>query len=186
MGDYLQDLAGARTVVNGTLEAALHLQHGQLAGSGSIVGDVAVTGDGWIAPGNGDIGTVTINGSLTLNAAGTLEYDFSDAASDAIQVNGDLTLAGTLDLNELSLISGGAHTYTLFTYTGSLTDSGLTVGLLPEHWLSATLDTSTFGQVDLHVAHNPEPTTLALIAVGSVILLRSGRRRKARIGAGVP
>jgi hypothetical protein len=60
-----------------------------------------------------------------------------------------LTLGGTLDIADAG--GFGIGTYTLFTYTGALTCTGLAIGTKPDTSLVYTLDTNTVGQVKLVV-----------------------------------
>ena len=82
-----------------------------------------------IAPGGiGTVGTLT-TGDLTLSALSILNYDLGTpdtdviAASDRLQVNGDLTLDGTLNVNDIG--DFGIGVYRLIDFTGTLTDNGL-------------------------------------------------------------
>ena len=83
------------------------------------------------------IGTLTINGSLGLNSGSTLNYNFGQAGvvggpfNDLAVVNGNLTLAGTLNV---ALTPGGTFDpgiYRVISYAGTLTDNGLALGSVP-------------------------------------------------------
>ncbi|WP_462321637.1 IPTL-CTERM sorting domain-containing protein [Halochromatium sp.] len=125
-----------------------------LGGSGQVDGDVSAN-DGRVAPGE-SAGTLRL-GSLTLNNGSVLDFELGDPAgtagtdSDLIDITGDLTLDGTLNVSALS--GFGAGTYTLITYTGSLSDNTLSIGTLPAGY-SAGLDTATDGEVRLVVTLN--------------------------------
>ncbi|WP_250628070.1 autotransporter domain-containing protein [Pinirhizobacter soli] len=113
-----------------------------LGGSGIIGGDVTVGSNATLAPGQqGSIGTLTINGNLILtaasqlNAGSQLNFDFAQAsggtqASDLINVKGNLTLAGTLNVNVASGGDLGPGVHRLINYDGSLVDNGLSLGSL--------------------------------------------------------
>jgi autotransporter-associated beta strand protein len=98
-----------------------------LGGTGSIAGPVTIQAGGTIAPGTSagslDVGTTTLTGSYACEIDG--------AASDSIDVTGDLVLTGST-LN-LSVLAGGATepTYVIATYTGTLTGTFGTVSGLP-------------------------------------------------------
>jgi hypothetical protein len=112
---------------------------------------------------------------LTLSSDTTLEFALNtpgDPSDTSINVQGNLTLDGTLSLQPGA--SFGAGDYTLFTYTGSLTDDGL--GLPTDPSFVYSLNTGTPGSVILHVAAVPEPASLAILGFGGVLLL--GRRRR--------
>ncbi len=59
----------------------------------------------------------------TANVAGA-----NDPTNDLLTVNGNLTLNGQLNITGTF---GGVGTYRLIDYTGTLTDGGLTMGILP-------------------------------------------------------
>jgi autotransporter-associated beta strand protein len=98
-----------------------------LGGSGTIATSVTIPNGANLSPGS-PAGTLTINGNLTLNNASTLTYELG-AASDRVAVNGSLTLDGVLNVSDAGGFGPGS--YTLFTYTGPLTDNGLALGTLP-------------------------------------------------------
>jgi autotransporter-associated beta strand protein len=71
-----------------------------LAGSGVI--DANVINAGVVSPGGaGAIGTLTINGSYTQTATGTLDVELSGTAIDQVMVSGAATLAGAVDVSLL-------------------------------------------------------------------------------------
>lgn len=148
---YLGDTtvgAGA-LLVNGTnsgLGSVTVKSGAALGGTGSILGHVTVEDGGILAPG-ASAGTLSV-GSLILNSASELKFELG-TASDLVVVAGDLTLAGILDVTQLT--GFGAGSYTLFEYGGTLTDQGLTFGLMPTGFLYA-IDLSTTGYVKLTVA----------------------------------
>ncbi len=110
----------ANTVV--TVESA-----GSLGGNGAIAGPV--TCHGTLAPGADSPGALVLQSGLTLSSTAVLDFELGPA-SDEIQVTGNLTLDGTLNVAADPDIAPG--TYTLAAYTGTLTDNGLNVGALPE------------------------------------------------------
>jgi hypothetical protein len=69
--------------------------------------------------------------------------------SDLTVVSGNLTLGGTLNISD----AGGFTntTYTLFTYGGTLTYNGVTVGTTPNPGFTYAVSTNTAGQVKLVV-----------------------------------
>lgn len=100
---------------------------GTLGGSGTILG--ATTVDGTLAAGNG-LGTLTFADDLMLKAGSTSAFELNSPGiaggtdNDLVVVNGDLTLAGSLDARVAA-----AGYYRLFDYDGTLsgTFSGGTV-----------------------------------------------------------
>ena len=112
-----------------------------------------------VAPHNGaTAGTLTIVGDVTLDHSTTLDFNLGTPGTiggginDLIDITGSLSLDGTLNVTGLTGFSAG--TYTLFTYTGALTEpSGpLTLGTMPSGMgYTYTIDTATAGQVNLDV-----------------------------------
>jgi len=89
-------------------------------GGGTFTGHLVQGNGGGIgAGGNGTVGTLTINGNLTLNA-GTLRFDLSNSGlsgNDQIAVSARVTANATNDVN-LTAVAGGFDTvnpYTLIT-----------------------------------------------------------------------
>lgn len=138
--------------VTGSLVGDTELNFGgTLSGNGVLAGVTAGLG-AVVAPGPG-ADTLT-TGDLTLTAASTVEFDLTvpgtagGAGNDLIVVEGDLVLNGLLDLNNSDDMADGI--YTLLTYTGTLTDSGLTLGdVSDDHFY--TVDTSQPNVVTLEV-----------------------------------
>lgn len=120
---------------------------GTLGGTGST-GAVIVADDGTVAPG-ASAGTLA-TGALSLagNSVLAFELDTPGGVNDLIAVNGDLVLDGVLNITDLGGFAPG--TYTLLTYTGTLTDNGLALGSVPGG-LVAAIDTSEAGEVKLVV-----------------------------------
>jgi len=106
---------GATTVSNGTLNVsgslagsgAVAVAGGTLAGVGTVAGPVTIQSGGTLAPGTVQtgvnqspdygIGTLTLNGSLTLAGNVLIEVDNSLLpSSDVVTVTGALTYGGTL------------------------------------------------------------------------------------------
>ncbi|MGO4700633.1 autotransporter-associated beta strand repeat-containing protein [Dyella sp. 2RAB6] len=131
---------GATSVQNG----------GTLGGKGIIGGDVNVANGGALNPGDaGAAGTLTVNGSLALNAGAAMNYQFGQAnvvggaLNDLTVVHGNLNLDGTLNVAATPGGSFGPGLYRIISYDGTLTDNGLALGSTPS---------GTF-QVQTSVAH---------------------------------
>lgn len=155
------DLLGATTVTSGLLQLGtttntsavvtgdVNVQAGgTLGGTGTIMGTVNVGAGATLAPG-ASIGTLT-TGTLVLDAASILDFEFgAPGTSDRVIVNGDLTLAGTL--NVIDAGGFGAGVYRLFDYTGLFTDGGLVIGATPTGVSASQLQvqTSVANQVNL-------------------------------------
>jgi uncharacterized protein with beta-barrel porin domain len=94
-----------------------------------------VNNAGTLAPGGtGTVETTTLTGSLVQNAGGIFAIDVDGATADRINVSTTADLAGTVNVNFLSLPA--LTTYTILQ-TASLTDNGL--GLIASPALHAQL-----------------------------------------------
>jgi fibronectin-binding autotransporter adhesin len=107
---------GGALVLNGAIGAApVTVTAGALAGTGTVGGPVAVEANGTLAPGL-TIGTLTVNGALTLAGRAVMQVNKSGATltSDLVQGVTTLTLGGNLSV----LVSGDAlaigDTFNLF------------------------------------------------------------------------
>jgi autotransporter-associated beta strand protein len=138
-------VAAGALEVNGSLGAAtVTVQSGAtLAGSGTLGGPVIVANGGHLVGVEGQ--TLTM-GALTLNPTSNLDVSLGAPSSTQLfQVNGALTLDGTLNITDAG--GFGAGTYRLIDYTGALTDNGLSLGTAPAGNL--TVQTSVANQVNL-------------------------------------
>jgi len=110
---------GMTTVANGAT----------LGGKGTLGGNVTVSDGATLAPGGKDaIGTLTVNGNLKLSAGSALDYCFGGQLSDLINVKGNLTLDGTLNVNNAPGDDLGPGAYRLINYGGVLVNNGLSLG----------------------------------------------------------
>lgn len=101
-------VAGGKLLVHGSLGTnVVSVSGGTLGGNGVIGGTVNVQPGGTLAPG-ASIGSLTINGSLTLSGITSMELDKSSLTSDTVHVLGALIYGGTLSVTNLggSLVPG--------------------------------------------------------------------------------
>ncbi len=143
--------------INGDQSAATGLvtvaSGATLAGSGTIGGSVNVLNGGILAPGNSP-GTLDINGDLLLAGGSILNFEFGEAGvvggalNDLVNVGGNLTLDGTINVTSSSGGYFGGGIYRVFNYAGTLTDNGLALGSMPAG-SDVTVQTSVAGQVNL-------------------------------------
>ena len=157
-GDTLVN-AGA-LFVNGNQTAATGLTSvasgALLGGTGVIGGNVSIADGGTLDPGGVDglPGLLTINGNLALAANATLSMQFGEANvaggahNDLVNVGGNLTLDGTLNVSVPTGGSFGPGLYRVFNYGGALIDNGLTLGTMPGG-SAVSLQTAVAGQVNL-------------------------------------
>ncbi len=122
-------------------------QNATLSGVGDIIGNTLILGT--LSPGFSP-GTIAIVGNAALGAAAVINYDLG-TNSDLTAVYGALGLGGTLNVTDAG--GFGVGTYTLFTYTGGFTNTGVTIGTVPNPNLYYAIDTGTVGQVNLDVAY---------------------------------
>ncbi|WP_274425236.1 autotransporter domain-containing protein [Chelativorans sp. YIM 93263] len=158
-------VATGQLVVNGSIvtSSLLAVEDGGALGGSGIVGKTTVADGGTIAPGN-SIGTLTVDGDLALSSGSLLDYELggpgssagTPGTSDRIDVTGDLTLDGTLNLlqsDDATDGTAGVGYYRLMTYDGALTDNTLDVGVTPPLADPAAYEVQTGGgNVDLFVA----------------------------------
>ncbi len=146
--------AGSTTVSNGALvvNGALTASPVTVAPAGTLAGNGTISNvatiNGTLAPGNGGVGTLNFDNNLVVNSGATLNYELG-ASNDLTAVTGNLTLGGTLNVANAG--GFGAGSYTLFTYGGTLTYNGLTVGAAPGGF-QYTVSTNIPGQIKLVVS----------------------------------
>jgi autotransporter-associated beta strand protein len=177
-------------LINGTMSNSATLAvsvqgSGVLGGTGNIQRNVAFSSvggsGGGLSPGegSGNIGILNIGvtgspRSLSLVNDSFLTFDLlSSASHDQVNIVGNLTLDGVLNINDLGVTE--AANFLLFTYTGTLTNNTLTLGSIPSGWEMA-VNTATTGQVWLNVSAVPEPAPATLIALCTIGLFLFRRR----------
>ncbi|KTD99948.1 hypothetical protein ATE68_05720 [Sphingopyxis sp. H038] len=145
------DQSGAGSL-GGAVNVALG---GTLGGAGTIGGNVAIADGGALAAGVNGAGTLTINGGLSLAGGSLLNYEFGQAdvaggaLNDLVNVGGDLTLDGTINVTVPAGGSFGPGIYRVFNYDGTLIDNGLTLGTIPGGAGGVSVQTGIAGQVNL-------------------------------------
>jgi len=139
---------------------------GTLYANNTYVGNSGTTGK--LIPGL-SIGTLNVNGNLTLGANSMLDYEFGAPTSDLIAVTGNLTLGGTLNVVS-GLVLG--ETYTLFTYTGTATGSFADITGVDVGRKTVTIENGRVAFMAI-----PEPATLGLLGAAAAGMLLRRRQR---------
>ncbi|MGD1018675.1 MAG: PKD domain-containing protein, partial [Verrucomicrobiia bacterium] len=113
-----------------------------------------VSSNGFFNPLN-SVGQLTISGSSLSFSAGSTTTVQLGTNFNTTAMTGKLYLTGTLNFTDSGGFTNG--TYTLFTSTGTMSTSGLTIGTTPNTNLTYSLlvNTSTSNQLDLVVAPFP-------------------------------
>ena len=138
---------GDQTAATGLTTAA---SGSTLGGSGIIGGNVTIASGGALAPGQVGVapGTLTVNGNLNLNSGSILNYEFGQAnvvggpLNDLTVVQGNLTLAGTLNVQTSESGTFDPGLYRVISYAGSMTNNGLTLGTIPspDYFVQTSVD----------------------------------------------
>ncbi len=109
----LVGLAGS--TINGDVDVS---QDGTFGSAGTVNGDVGVAGT--LSPGASP-GTMTVNGDVVLAASSTSVFEFTPTASDALIINGGLTIE-----NGAELVLTGQRPFTPGIYNLVTTTQGIT------------------------------------------------------------
>ncbi|MDV3456204.1 autotransporter-associated beta strand repeat-containing protein [Sphingomonas sp. HF-S4] len=140
------DVSAGGLTVTGQLGGSVTVSAGTLAGAGSIGGTVSIADGAHLA---GAYGSTLSMGALELSSGSILDVSLSQASDAALfDVNGNLTLDGTL--NVTALAGFGSGIYRLFSYGGTLADNGLALGTVNGAASDGlTVQTGSAGQVNL-------------------------------------
>ncbi|HEY0200022.1 MAG TPA: autotransporter-associated beta strand repeat-containing protein [Rhodanobacter sp.] len=153
-------VAAGTLLVNGDQSAAtgaVTVNAGTTLGGNGVIGGAVIVQDGaTLAAGAnlGAVGTLT-TGALTLNQNSNLAYQLGQAytpggaLNDLVNVNGDLSLDGQLNVTQSPGGNVGVGVYRLINYTGALTDRTLDIASAPAAASSLYVQTSVDHQVNL-------------------------------------
>ncbi|ADP16978.1 outer membrane autotransporter barrel domain protein 5 [Achromobacter xylosoxidans A8] len=146
--------AGSLRVDGSLASTEIYVNNGaSLGGAGSIAGDVTVMGGASLNAVGGNtlsVGSLKLYGNSTLNAS--LGAPALGGGAALVNVAGDLTLGGTLNVSDIG--GFGTGVYRLMNYGGDLYDNGMRFGNIPGSVQAAdlTLQTAIAKQVNLLVA----------------------------------
>ena len=141
-------------LVNGTLNsAAVQVASGATLGGSGTLGGAVNMADGSVL--KAGAATPLSVGALALSSGTTLDFALGapGASSTAVNVAGNLTLDGTLNVSDAG--GFGLGVYQLFRYGGNLTDNGVTFGTLPVALGNVSLQTALANQLNLVVQTTP-------------------------------
>jgi autotransporter-associated beta strand protein len=105
-------------LINGSLGTnSVTVNGGRLGGNGVIGGPVNVQAGGTLSPGTGAIGTLTVNGPLTINGTCFIKLDQSAQTNDVVIGLSSVTGAGTLNVANLNGTFAAGATFQIFSAT---------------------------------------------------------------------
>jgi fibronectin-binding autotransporter adhesin len=113
------------TTGSGTGSGAVSVQSGAgLGGTGIIGSAVSIQSAGRLVPGNGGLGTLAINGALTLGAGSTNTFDVNGTtpANDAVVLGSSVTYGGVLNIATSGTFTAGQQ-FVLFSGAGATNTS---------------------------------------------------------------
>jgi len=148
---------------------------GTLGGGGTLTGPVQVNASGTLSAGAEDtVGTLTVNGDLTLAGAVRMDADASGLTSDLVTGLTNVTYGGALVVSNLSATPfAGGQTYQLFTASGtkSLNFSSVTLEGDGAGSVTGTFNPAT-GELSLSSASLPQPSITQVSVSGSDLILQ--------------
>lgn len=161
-----------------------------LGGNATISGLVTLNSGANLSPGNSaGVGSMNFGAGLTLDSTSTVRMDITATSGSADQINitgGQLTRAGNLVFNTVQFSGVPTNTYTLFsgTQTGnwaSVSAEGFYEGSFTNNagiWTRNTGDGTlwTYDQSLNTLTVVPEPSTYALLALGTLLLFLTRKK----------
>jgi autotransporter-associated beta strand protein len=169
--------SGATTVsagtllVNGQLGAgAVTASGGVIGGSGTIPGNVTVQNGGGLAPGNLGIGTLTVNGTVDLQAGSTTAVEVSKTGGTHDQVAANtINYGGTLMATNLSGSIAMGDSFPIFSAASHTGDFSAIAGS-PGPGLAWSFDAAS-GTLNVVTGVATNPTNIVFSAAGGTLSL---------------
>lgn len=174
---------------SGTGPGAVVINNGAaLGGTGSVNGAVSTTTGGHLAPGSSAAGILTVSNTLSVATNTFLDLDLNQpnmapgtggndlmAVKGSTGANGNLTLSSNLTVRVNAGASFGVGTYTLMTYTGTLTDNsaGLT-GWSAVVTNGASIYLYAFSATSSSVVMNVSAATIATQPASGILRFSAG------------
>jgi autotransporter-associated beta strand protein len=166
-------ISNGTLLVSNSIVSPVRVAKGTLSGFGTI--GLGVTNNGTVMPGSATaVGTLTCSSDLLNNAGSTNLFKLNRSASpsnDVMNVNGNLTYAGTLAVQNLGGTYALGDTFKLYNVAGTtggtfsatnLPSVGPGLGL---SWNQATATLTVIQTV------NPNPTNITAVVSGSTLTL---------------
>jgi len=178
-------------VINGSIPGSATVNGGRLAGNGTIGGDVAVNPAGTISAGDvvgilQILGDYTQGGTLLAQLAGFAqgtEYDLLSVSGQATLLPGaiiDVNLVNGFAINETHI----GHTFDILIASAGITNFDLSGVLFdfsdapsPYSWWVDIVSLGGTAEA-IRLTVSPEPTSLLLLGMGLLPLIRRRRMRK--------
>jgi fibronectin-binding autotransporter adhesin len=110
------------TTGSGTGSGTVNVQSGAtFAGTGTVGGAVNIQSGGNLVPGNNAVGTLSVNGALTLSAgsSSTFQVNGTTLAQDVLVAGSSVTYGGTLTIATSGTFTAGQQ-FTLFSGAGAV------------------------------------------------------------------
>ncbi|HJW40013.1 MAG TPA: autotransporter outer membrane beta-barrel domain-containing protein, partial [Rhizomicrobium sp.] len=158
------DVFAGNFEVDGTYNApnGVAMFGGLLQGTGTVNGNVGFLLSA-VAPGtNGTIGTLTVNGNVSLGTGSTTLIDVGPGSSDLLRVNGAVGLGGTLIVNFTKTIQM-TDSFVFLTATGGITGSYDAVTDTLPGVLFPVVSTTTVGPLEEEVLSFQAGSFVALL-----------------------
>jgi uncharacterized protein with beta-barrel porin domain len=117
-GNQAWTVQGGNFLVNGTVNGTVSVTGGLLGGTGAV-GSTSIANGATLAPGSNGIGTLTVNGNLTLQSASLYLFGVTGGVAGRTTVTGGAAVAGTAQ----AVFQGTSFQsqYTILSATGGRT-----------------------------------------------------------------